>query len=104
MAYSDKVLDHYENPRNVGSMDKSDPKVKFFEAGKIHDAGEILLEGRPQQKINHLFSCGALFGAFENPRKFYLPEAHAVCHQRSRGRIRGRLFGKDNLRCRAAAV
>jgi len=27
MAYSDKVLDHYENPRNVGSMDKGNPKV-----------------------------------------------------------------------------
>ena len=27
MAYSDKVLDHYNNPRNVGSLDKSSPNV-----------------------------------------------------------------------------
>ncbi|HSY25725.1 MAG TPA: Fe-S cluster assembly scaffold IscU [Polyangiaceae bacterium] len=27
MAYSNKVIEHYENPRNVGTLDKSDPAV-----------------------------------------------------------------------------
>jgi nitrogen fixation NifU-like protein len=56
MAYSDKVIDHYENPRNVGSFDKDEPgvgtgmvgapacgdvmklQIKVNEAGIIEDA------------------------------------------------------------------
>jgi nitrogen fixation NifU-like protein len=53
MAYSDKVIEHYENPRNVGSMDKEDSQVGTGMVGapacgdvmrlqiKVNDAGVI---------------------------------------------------------------
>lgn len=53
MAYSDKVIDHYENPRNVGSFDKNDSAVGTGMVGapacgdvmklqiKVNDAGII---------------------------------------------------------------
>jgi nitrogen fixation NifU-like protein len=53
MAYSEKVIEHYENPRNVGSFDKNDPSVGTGLVGapacgdvmklqlKINDAGVI---------------------------------------------------------------
>src|SRR5688572_14819900 len=54
MAYSDKVLDHYQNPRNVGSLDKNDPNVGTGVVGapecgdvmklqiRVDDAGKIV--------------------------------------------------------------
>lgn len=48
MAYSDKVLDHYENPRNVGTMDKSDTSVGTGMVG-APACGDVM---RLQIKVN----------------------------------------------------
>jgi nitrogen fixation protein NifU and related proteins len=48
MAYSDKVLDHYENPRNVGSMDKNDPSVGTGMVG-APECGDVM---KLQIKVN----------------------------------------------------
>jgi nitrogen fixation NifU-like protein len=48
MAYSDKVLDHYENPRNVGSMDKDDSDVGTGMVG-APACGDVM---RLQIKVN----------------------------------------------------
>ena len=48
MAYSDKVLDHYNNPRNVGSLDKSDPNVGTGMVG-APECGDVM---KLQVKVN----------------------------------------------------
>ncbi|MBL8177087.1 MAG: Fe-S cluster assembly scaffold IscU [Bryobacterales bacterium] len=48
MAYSDKVLDHYSNPRNVGSMDKNDPNVGTGMVG-APECGDVM---KLQVKVN----------------------------------------------------
>ncbi len=48
MAYSEKVLDHYENPRNVGSLDKTDKNVGTALVG-APSCGDVL---KFQLKIN----------------------------------------------------
>ena len=48
MAYSDKVLDHYNNPRNVGSMDKNDPQVGTGMVG-APECGDVM---KLQVKVN----------------------------------------------------
>ena len=48
MAYSDKVLDHYENPRNVGNLDNDDPSVGTGMVG-APACGDVM---RLQIKVN----------------------------------------------------
>ncbi len=48
MAYSDKVLDHYENPRNVGTLDKEDKDVGTGMVG-APACGDVM---RLQIKVN----------------------------------------------------
>jgi nitrogen fixation protein NifU and related proteins len=48
MAYSDKVLDHYNNPRNVGSLDKANPHVGTGMVG-APECGDVM---KLQVKVN----------------------------------------------------
>lgn len=65
MAYSDKLIDHYENPRNVGTLDKNDKKVGTALVG-APACGDVM---KLQIKVNDegiiedakfkTFGCGA---------------------------------------------
>ena len=48
MAYSDKVIEHYENPRNVGSLDKTDNSVGTGLVG-APECGDVM---KLQIKVN----------------------------------------------------
>jgi nitrogen fixation NifU-like protein len=65
MAYSDKVLDHYENPRNVGSLDKDDPTVGTGMVG-APACGDVMKlqikvndEGRIEDAKFKTYGCGS---------------------------------------------
>jgi len=65
MAYSDKVLDHYENPRNVGSLDKNDPSVGTGMVG-APACGDVMKlqikvndEGRIEDAKFKTYGCGS---------------------------------------------
>jgi nitrogen fixation NifU-like protein len=66
MAYSEKVIDHYSNPRNVGTLDPSDPSVGTGLVG-APECGDVM---RLQLRINDVtgviedakfktFGCGS---------------------------------------------
>ena len=66
MAYSDKVLDHYNNPRNVGTLDKADPNVGTGMVGapECGDVMKLQLKVNPETGIIEdakfkTFGCGS---------------------------------------------
>ena len=66
MAYSDKVVDHYNNPRNVGSMDKRDPNVGtgLVGAPECGDVMKLQIKINPETQIIEdakfkTFGCGS---------------------------------------------
>jgi nitrogen fixation NifU-like protein len=65
MAYSEKVIEHYENPRNVGSFDKNDPSVGtgLVGAPACGDVMKLQLkisdEGIIQDAKFKTFGCGS---------------------------------------------
>jgi nitrogen fixation NifU-like protein len=65
MAYSDKVLDHYSNPRNVGSLDKNAPDVGTGIVG-APECGDVMKlqlqisdDGVVQDARFKTFGCGS---------------------------------------------
>ena len=66
MAYSDKVLDHYTNPRNVGTMDKNADEVGtgLVGAPECGDVMKLQIRVNPETKIIEdakfkTFGCGS---------------------------------------------
>lgn len=66
MAYSDKVIDHYNNPRNVGSLDKNDPQVGtgLVGAPECGDVMKLQIKVNPETGIIEdakfkTFGCGS---------------------------------------------
>jgi nitrogen fixation NifU-like protein len=66
MSYSDKVLDHYNNPRNVGSLDKNDPTVGTGMVGapECGDVMKLQLKVNPETGVIEdakfkTFGCGS---------------------------------------------
>ena len=60
MAYSDKVLDHYSNPKNVGTLDKSKPNVGTGLVG-APECGDVM---RLQIEVNEGIRTDAKFKTF----------------------------------------
>src|SRR5260370_26444009 len=71
MAYSDKVIDHYNNPRNVGQMDKNSDSVGtgLVGAPECGDVMRLQIRVNPETQIIEeakfkTFGCGSAIASF----------------------------------------
>lgn len=62
MAYSTKVIDHYEHPRNVGSLPKDDPNVGTGLVG-APECGDVMKLQIKVQKRHQCLDCGNIWDA-----------------------------------------
>ena len=68
MAYSNKVLDHFENPKNIGSLDKNDIHVGtgLVGAPECGDVMKLQIEVRDNKIVDakfKTFGCGSAIAA-----------------------------------------
>lgn len=61
MAYSDKVLEHYNNPRNVGTLDKNDPNVGTGMVG-APECGDVMRLQIKTIRRHRCLECNNIWG------------------------------------------
>ena len=100
MAYSEKVIEHYENPRNVGTLDKSDESVGTGLVGAPACGDVMKLQIKVDEKTGIIqdakfktFGCGSAIASSSLVTEWVkgktIDEAvRRILHERSRSRSR----------------
>ena len=87
MAYSDKVLDHYENPRNVGSLDKESKEVGTGMVGAPACGGVMKLQIQVEEGVIKdakfkTYGCGSAIASSslvtEMLKGMHIDDAHEI--------------------------
>ena len=88
MAYSDKVLEHFDNPKNIGSFDKSDPRVGTGLVGAPECGDVMKLQIKVDENENIIdakfktFGCGSAIASSSLATEWIkgksLDEAHKI--------------------------
>ena len=87
MAYSKKVIDHFENPKNIGSFDKSDPSIGtgLVGAPECGDVMKLQIKVKNKKIVDakfKTFGCGSAIASSSLATEWIkgksLDEAHSI--------------------------